>query len=130
MLSSEGTSHFRVYVEDTDLMGVVYHGKYAYFFERGRTEFLRDHGISLTTMARYGTYFAIRSLQMDYHYAARLDDMLSIITKVEKLKGCSLFMHQKMLNQDNRLVAQASVQVVTVDSAFKPKRVPQALLTR
>ena len=75
---------FRVYVEDTDLMGIVYHGNYLCFFERARTEMLRDNGLSLTMMATYGTNFAIHDIHIRYHHPARLDDAITIKTNCER----------------------------------------------
>ncbi|MDF1757043.1 MAG: YbgC/FadM family acyl-CoA thioesterase [Legionellaceae bacterium] len=122
MSNKEFLSSYRVYVEDTDLMGIIYHGKYLYFFERARTDLLREMGISLTTMAKYDTFFAIRDVHVRYISPGRLDDMLTIKTYIEKMKGCTLQLVQKMFNQDNTLLAEARVQAVTVDKLLKPKR--------
>jgi acyl-CoA thioester hydrolase len=116
------TSSYRVYVEDTDLMGIIYHGKYLYFFERARTDLLRDNGISLTTMAEYDTYFAIRDVHVRYVSPGKLDDMLTIKTYVETMKGCTLGLRQEMTNQKGVLLARANIQAVTVDKLLKPKR--------
>lgn len=128
MLNKPYTSNFRVYFEDTDLMGIIYHGNYAYFFERSRTELLRHYGISLTTMATYDTYFAIRELQIKYHYPGRLDDILQVTSELTSAKGCSLMIQQTMLNQEARLLAEAHVHVVMVNDKLKPKRIPENFL--
>lgn len=128
MLNKEYAIHFRVYAEDTDFMGIVYHGNYVYFFERCRTEMLRNHGITLTTMATYDTYFAIRDLQLRYHFPARLDDLLHVSAMITTRKGCSLFIHQTMKNQEDKLIAEANLQVVVVDGRLKPKRMPKEFL--
>lgn len=130
MQNKEYTSSFRVYIEDTDMMGVIYHANYACFFERSRTELLRNNGISLTMMATYDTYFAIRTLNLTYHYPGRLDDLLGVTSKLVGIKGCSLLIEQTMLNQSDRLLAHASVQVVTVNGQLKPKRMPDVLLQK
>lgn len=113
---------YRVYVEDTDLMGIIYHGKYLYFFERARTELLRTLGVNLTTIAKSNTYFAIRDIHIRYIAPGRLDDVLTICTQIEKAKGCTLLLKQTMFNQDNTLLAEAIVQAITVDNLLKPKR--------
>jgi acyl-CoA thioester hydrolase len=128
MLNKVHTSNFRVYSEDTDFMGVIYHGNYVCFFERARTEWLRSHGISLTMMTTYDTYFAIRALHVKYHFPGRLDDQLCVTSKLISIKGCSLMIEQTMLNQDNRLLAEASVHAVMVNGQLKPIRMPQQLL--
>ncbi len=115
-------SSYRVYIEDTDMMGIIYHGRYLYFFERARTDMLRANGIYLTTMATYDTYFAIRDIHIRYHAPGRLDDMLTIHTFIETIKGCSLLLKQSMYNEHNKLLTEATVQVVTVDKELKVKR--------
>ena len=115
---------YRVYVEDTDLMGIVYHGNYLCFFERARTEMLRDNGLSLTTMAIYDTNFAIHDIHIRYHHPARLDDDLTIKTNCERKKACSLVFQQVMYNQQGKMLSEASVQVVCVDKNLKPRPLP------
>ncbi len=128
MLNEPHTSNFRVYFEDTDLMGVIYHGNYAYFFERSRTELLRHYGISLTTMTTYDTYFAIRELKIKYHFPGRLDDILHVTSELISCQGCSLMIKQTMVNQNARLLAEAHVHVVMVNGQLKPKRIPEDFL--
>jgi acyl-CoA thioester hydrolase len=118
----------RVYIEDTDLMGIVYHARYLYFFERARTEVLRHHGITLTTLAKENLHFAIREVHISYHHPARLDDWLTIKTILKEQKACTLEFKQTMVNQDKQLICEASVKVVTVDQNLKPKRCPKSLL--
>ena len=94
MINQQHSSQYRVYVEDTDLMGIIYHGKYLYFFERARTDLLRANGISLTKMSEYDTYFAIRDIHIRYLFPGKLDDMLTIKCKYcwdrcEKPQCCS-----------------------------------------
>ena len=118
---------YRVYVEDTDQMGIVYHANYLKFFERARTELLRENGLSLTTMAIYGTHFAIHDVHISYLFPARLDDVLTIHTNYERKKACSLLFKQTMHNQLQKKLCQAIIQVVCVDDNLKPKRLPEQL---
>lgn len=118
-------SMFRVYTEDTDLMGIVYHANYLCFFERARTDMLRDYGLSLTMMSRYDTSFAIREIQMSYFHPARLDDELIIETLGRREKKCSLMFNQKMHNSLGSLLCEATIKVVCVDSKLKPKPLPE-----
>ena len=115
-------AEFRVYVEDTDVMGIVYHGNYLCFFERARTEMLRENGFYLTTMSTYDTHFAIYEVQIRYVYPAKLDDVLKVTTRIEKIKACSLCFKQTMYNQHDQLLSEATVHVVCVDKNLKPKR--------
>lgn len=116
---------YRIYTEDTDLMGIVYHANYLRFLERARTEMLREKGFSLTTMSVYDTYFAIHEIQIRYLYPARLDDIITITSFCERKKHCSLLFQQNMSNQFNQTVCKATIQVVCVDKKLKPKRLPE-----
>ncbi len=122
MMNKVYTSQYRVYVEDTDLMGIIYHGKYLYFFERARTDLLRSNGISLTVMAECDTYFAIRDVHIRYHAPGKLDDMLTIKSSVTKMHGCTLELFQEMYNQADVLLATVEIQVISVNKSLKPKR--------
>ncbi|MBP6917736.1 MAG: YbgC/FadM family acyl-CoA thioesterase [Legionellaceae bacterium] len=115
---------YRVYFEDTDLMGIVYHARHLYFFERARTEMLREHGFSLTVMAQNNIYFAIREAQVRYHFPAYLDDFLNITTSVANKTACTLQFKQTMYNQNDKLISEATVMTVCVDQALKPRRLP------
>lgn len=119
---------YRVYFEDTDLMGIVYHARYLYFFERARTEMLRERGFALTVMAKNNIYFAIREANVRYHKPAHLDDILRITTTVVNKTACTLQFKQMMYNQNDALISEATVMTVCVDRDLKPKRVPNRLI--
>ncbi|MCL4405821.1 MAG: YbgC/FadM family acyl-CoA thioesterase [Firmicutes bacterium] len=125
--STEHSFTYRVYVEDTDLLGIVYHANHLRFFERARTELLRANGLSLTTMAGYNTHFAIHDVHIRYLYPARLDDILTIKTNYERHKTCSLLFKQTMHNQLNQLLCEATIQIVCVNEHLKPKPIPNEL---
>ena len=111
-------------------MGIVYHANYLCFFERARTEMLREHGLYLTMLASYGTYFAIHDIHIRYLYPARLDDVLSIHTVCERKKACSLLFKQIMSNQSGKILSEAIIQVVCVDNNLKPKPLPDELASK
>ncbi len=115
---------YRVYIEDTDQMGIVYHANHLRFFERARTELLRENGLSLTTMAGYDTHFAIHDIHIRYILPARLDDVLTIKTTCERQKACSLLFKQRMYSPTEQLLSEATILVVCVDKNLKPKRLP------
>lgn len=127
MLKKDHIIAYRVYFEDTDVMGIVYHARHLFFFERARTELLRAYGHSLTTMAKQNVYFAIRDVTIRYHAPAYLDDLLHITTSIESKTACTLLFKQTMRNQNNILISEATVVVVTVDQALKPQRLPDIL---
>lgn len=122
ILNKQYIFSYRVYIEDTDQMGIVYHANFLRFFERGRTELLRENGLPLTTMATYGTHFAIHDIHIRYILPARLDDVLTIKTLCEPKKSCSLLFNQEMYNQLDQKLCEATIQVVCVDENLKPKR--------
>lgn len=128
MLTKEYIMSYRVYFEDTDLMGIMYHARYLCFFDRARTEMLRSQEVSLTSLAHNDTYFAIRDIHIRYHFPARLDDTLTIISYIEQKKACTLQFKQIMLNQSEQRIAEATVVTVIVDQNLKPKRIPDKLI--
>lgn len=116
---------FRVYAEDVDYMGIVYHANYLSFFERARTEMLRDNHLILSDLLKHNTLFAIYDVNIRYQAPARLDDLLTISSKVQASGACSFLFYQTMQNQQEKLLCEAKIQVVCVDSNMKPKRFPQ-----
>ena len=116
----------RVYIEDTDMMGIVYHSNYLKFFERARTEWLHQNGLTLTNMAKYNTYFAVHHLTMDFKAPARLEDKLKIESVLEKARLCQASFQQRLLNEKNDLLVEAFVNIVCVDEKMMPKRLPKA----
>lgn len=119
---------FRIYIEDTDLMGIVYHANYLRFFERARTEMLRSNELSLTTMETYDTYFAIHDVHIRYLSPARLDDVVTIKSRCERERFCSLMFKQIMSNQLGQVLSEATIQVVCVNENLTPKRLPEQFL--
>lgn len=118
-------SRFRIYIEDTDSMGIVYHANYFKFFERARTDMLRSQGYSLVELASQQIYFAIQHAQIDFISPARLDDTIIIQTRLVKQTLCSLLFEQAMQNVDNKLFSRLTVQVVCVNGLMKPQRLPK-----
>lgn len=77
----------RVYYEDTDAGGVVYHARYVAFFERARTEMLRSLGQQQQTLLQHNVAFVVRRMTVDYRSPARLDDLLSVETEISSFRG-------------------------------------------
>jgi acyl-CoA thioester hydrolase len=125
----------RVYYEDTDAGGVVFHANYLKFFERARTEWLRALGIGLKTLAHeQGVLFVVRHVEIDYLAPARLDDALSITATIERLGRASMHFLQHACRDDNgetRIIATARVKVVCVDAdALRPASIPDSILKK
>ena len=119
---------FRIYYEDTDAGGVVYHARYLGFFERGRTEFFRDRGLSVQQLHDEGSLFPVVRLEITYISPARLDDRVRVETALETAGKTSFVMRQRLLRTaDTKLLAEGLVKLVCVDKEMKPKRLPQLL---
>jgi acyl-CoA thioester hydrolase len=123
----------RVYYEDTDFSGVVYHASYLRFMERGRTNYLRLLGADQRAMFEEvaeeapGFAFVVRSMQIDFRKPARMDDVLEIVTAPVEVKGASIVLHQRVSRADELLV-EARVQVAFV-SGGRARPIPKALRT-
>lgn len=116
----------RVYYEDTDFSGVVYHASYLRFLERGRTEFLRALGVDQRALhAADGIGFAVRRLTIDYLRPARMDDVLTVDTTAGVVRGASMTLSQA-IRRDAELLITAEVLVACV-AAGRPARLPVAL---
>lgn len=115
----------RIYAEDVDYMGIVYHANYLCYFERARTELLRQNNLILSELKKADVLFAISEITINYIYPARLDDYLTIKTNVSNVKQCSLVFNQEMMNQNQKIISKAKIQVVCVGSNLKPKRIPK-----
>ena len=114
----------RVYYEDTDAGGVVYHARYLAFAERGRTEMLRAAGFEhVKLLSEGGAAFAVVALNINYKAPAKLDDMLTVKSKITKVGGASMEMQQDIYNGD-KLLTELKVTLVCVDSTFKAVRLP------
>lgn len=119
----------RVYYEDTDFSGVVYHAGYLRFLERGRTEYLRAAGIDQSALQAGGLplVFAVRRLSVEFIRPARMDDLLAVDTRAAELRGASLVMAQRILRDGTELVT-AQVHVAALADG-RPVRLPEALRT-
>ena len=121
----------RVYYEDTDFTGIVYHASYLRFMERGRTNYLRligaDHRslFEATEQEAPGFAFVVRSMAIEFLKPARMDDVLAVITQPEEVKGASMTLQQKVTRQGDVLV-EAHVRVAFV-SGGRARPIPKPL---
>ena len=113
----------RVYYEDTDFTGMVYHGNIVNFFERGRTEYIRAVNVHHATLSDQGFQFVVRRLEVDYLMGARIDDLLEVRSEILEIKGARIEFIQQIWRESDCL-ARAKVTVGFVDAAGKPRRVP------
>jgi len=123
----------RVYYEDTDAAGIVYHANYLRFAERARTEMMRAHGIeSSKLMQSAGLNFAVSRLSIDYLRPARLDDALEVHTRVIEVKRASLDAEQ-VVKREGALLARLALRLAAIDAGGRPVRLPvevRKLLTK
>lgn len=121
----------RVYYEDTDFSGIVYHARYLHFFERGRTESLRAIGIhhSELAAAEDPLAFAVRRMNIEFERAARVDDVLIVETVYRPQKGARLMITQR-IERDGEIIATADVQAVCIDPSGRARRPPKSLSER
>lgn len=126
----EGREHVlpvRIYYEDTDFTGVVYHGNYLRYFERGRSDFLRVLGVGHAELKDRNAAFTIVKLTLDFKRPARIDDALQVRTVYEQVKGPRLFARQRIL-RDGALLCQAQVEAACIDLAGRPRKPPEGLV--
>jgi len=118
----------RVYFQDTDAGGVVYHANYVNFMERARTEWLRTFGYSnMGMMQELGIMFVVRSIKLDYLRPAQLDDLLTVTTQIKEIGRSRVTLLQTVLRGDELLTeGEVHLVCVTADS-FKPVSVPDVL---
>ncbi len=117
----------RVYYEDTDAGGIVYHASYIRFAERGRTEMLRDAGFEHAQLFKeQGIAFAVVAMNINFRSPAKLDDLLVVKTSISRLGGASMDMQQDIYRGAN-LICEIKVTLVCIDNALKAVRLPQAV---
>lgn len=121
----------RVYFEDTDAGGVVYHASYVRFCERGRTDFLRLLGTDARRLIdgsenREPAAFVVRRMSFDFFRPARMDDLLEVETRVKEIGGASVTLIQTVTRDDKR-IAEAEVTVVLISVSGKPLRLSDAV---
>ena len=125
------TQPVRVYYEDTDFSGIVYHASYLRFMERGRTNYLRligaDHRalFEQTEKEAPGFAFVVRSMHIDFLKPARMDDVLDIVTEPFEVKGASVMLRQRVTRGEDVLV-EAKVQVAFI-SGGRARPIPKPL---
>ena len=121
----------RVRYGETDQMGVVYHANYAVYFEVGRTEWLRQFGLSYSAMEADGIMLPVISLSINYKNSARYDDELKVITKLKKMPTASIEFDYELRNDSDELLATGSTILAFIDmNRNRPTRCPKYLLDK
>jgi acyl-CoA thioester hydrolase len=123
----------RVYFEDTDAGGVVYHGNYLKFAERARTELMRAGGFDHSGLAKeHGVLIVVRDCTMEFIAPARLDDALEVRSEVTTIGGASLSIRQEVFRPmpetgGDKLLVRVELRLACIDREFRPARLPEAL---
>lgn len=116
----------RVYHEDTDFTGLVYHVNYLKFCERGRSDFLRVSGISQTELfagesGKEPAAFVVRHMDVDFLQPARMDDVLEIVTHVDEIGAAAMTLRQDV-TRDGAVLVTLRVKIVLISGSGKPRR--------
>lgn len=125
----DGREHLftlRVYFEDTDLSGVVYHANYLRYMERARSAMLRAAGVDQRSAHEAGEgVYVVRDIAIRYVAPARLDDTLTVVTRLRRIRAASVDIHQRVM-RDTVLLTDATVEAAFVAPSGRPKRQPSA----
>lgn len=124
-------SSFRVRYHETDQMGVVHHGAYVNWLEIGRTDYIRELGLSYAELEKSGLFLAVTEIGIRYHDAARYDERVRVDSWIEAVRSRSVVFGYEVLREDppTRL-ATARTTLVALDAAGAPRRLPAGLLER
>ena len=131
MGSEEFNWPVRVYYEDTDSSGIVYHASYLRFMERARTEWLRSHGFGLPALKdEQEVLFTVSRMRIDYFRPARFNDMLDVGLALTRVGGASFLLEQTVCRARRELLCRAEVRIACVDAnTLRPRPIPQAVCT-
>ncbi len=129
--TNEFNLQIRVYYEDTDAGGMVYHSNYLNFMERARTEWLRHVGFDQDMLAEEKEIlFAVRKVNIDYNRPALFNDLLNIKTRIIEPRKVSFVFEQLVFNQAEKMICNAKIKIVCIDSnTLKPKPIPETILS-
>lgn len=120
----------RVYYEDTDAGGLVYHANYLRFMERARTERLRAAGFELDALQRdHGIMFVVRSMELDFRKPARFNESLWVTADFDEIRAASLYFEQAVMRGEDEVLCRARVRVVSISAeTYRPKGVPDYVI--
>ena len=118
----------RVYYEDTDFSGFVYHANYLKFFERGRTEALRAAGVSHTDLLAWEPPAAlvVRHMEIEFLRPAKIDDVLIVSSRFQSMRGARMFIDQSM-ERAGEVISKARLEIVLINLDGRPRRIPAEL---
>lgn len=119
----------RIYYEDTDAGGIVYYANYLKFFERARTEWLRELGIEQDTLLLNSIAFVVRKVEMDNRAPAKFNQLVCVTTSIAKIQKASLVFEQVLHDESGKLLVTSLIKVACVDILqMKPHAIPANIL--
>lgn len=121
------TMDLRIYYQDTDAGGIVYHSNYLDYAERARSEFLRDVGLPVNDLLERDVAFVIKKAEINYKSPARLEDLLTVHTSIGEIRGASMLMKQTIKRGDMDLVDIILQAVFVNPKTMSPIRIPADL---
>jgi acyl-CoA thioester hydrolase len=128
LTGATNVTHYRVIYGDTDQMGIAYYGNYLRWFERGRSEFLRQIGLPYAAIEEQGFHFPVIEVNCRYIQAARYDDVIRIETILPEMGRAQLvFTYRIVRDSDGALLAKGSTRHACVSRSGRPARMPKAL---
>jgi acyl-CoA thioester hydrolase len=120
----------KIYYEDTDCGGVVYYGNYLKYFERARTEYLEERGLSVAGLMKEGTVFVVVHAEVDYRSPARYGEWLVIETVISDRTAASFtFSHVIRERESRRIIVEGAARLAATDGNGKVKRLDKALIS-
>ncbi|MDR3477905.1 MAG: YbgC/FadM family acyl-CoA thioesterase [Gammaproteobacteria bacterium] len=116
----------KVYIEDTDYSGLVFHANYLNYFERARSESVEILGLGIEWQAQHEIYFPVRSIQIDYLKPARLNNQLEVISQIVNIKKASIIydQHLRLANSPDTILCKATVKIACVNKHIRPCAIP------
>ena len=128
-MSYSAKTQIRVRYGETDKMGVVYYGNYPLYFEVGRTDMLREFGLTYRGFEQQGIILPVVSLNVKYHRPACYDDLLTITTTLRKMPAVRIAFDYQVHNEAGELIAEGDTTLVFTDAKTrKPCKAPEILL--
>lgn len=119
----------RVYFEDTDAGGIVYHANYLRYFERARSDWVRNLGVEQKKLLEHSIAFVVKDLSINYHKSAVLDEMLTVTCEPVEIKRVSLIFKQAVYNNNDECLVEARVKVGCIHTQQKaPCKIPESIL--
>jgi acyl-CoA thioester hydrolase len=124
-VATEHSVRVRVRYGETDQMGVVYHPNYFLYFETGRTELLRASGVAYSELEKSGVFLVVIEASCRYRAAARYDQELTILTRIDELRKATIRFSYRVLGPDGGLLAEGSTELASVNRDKNPIRLPK-----